>query len=204
MYERKADVPARIGVVIYDPHDDEFAPLRGEKVSLWRHASAIVPDSLIAKFKPRKQYIGQLEVLAAVCAPISRPDQYRGREVIAFIDNTGAVFGLAKGYMRDVDSARMVHSFHCVCAALNTQVWIEYIPSAANISDLPSRNEFALLHELGSTSFEVRWPEIGSGWSGVFERIFDEFANKPTKSEKRARTSVRKAIEIEREAKRAR
>ena len=118
MYERKADVPARIGIVIYDPHDAEFAPERGEEVSLWRHASAVVPDSLIAKFKPREQYIGQLEVLAAVCAPISRPDQYRGREVIAFIDNTGAVFGLAKGYMRDVDSARMVHSFHCVCAAL--------------------------------------------------------------------------------------
>ena len=42
--------------------------------------------------------MGQLEVLAAVAAYTSRPEQLWERDVIHFIDNIGAIFGIAKGY----------------------------------------------------------------------------------------------------------
>ena len=110
---------------------------------------------------------------------------------------------MAKGYMRDIDSARLVHVFHSLCAALQTQVWFEFVPSGANLADQPSRDDFALLAELGSTSFATVWPDVGAGWHDAFEHIFDKFAPRPSKAEKRARRAVDDAIEGER-AKRAR
>ena len=38
----------------------------------------------------------------------------RGADVIHFIDNTGAVNALTKGYSRDMDSALMVHAMHAL------------------------------------------------------------------------------------------
>ena len=44
--------------------------------------------------------------------------------------------------------SRMAHFFHAIAAALEANVWFEYVPSAANIADLPSRGEFEKLVEL--------------------------------------------------------
>ena len=38
--------------------------------------------------------------------------------------------------------------------------WFEYVNTKANISDMPSRNEFTLLHEMGSIEVEVVLPQI--------------------------------------------
>ena len=79
-------------------------------------------------------------MLAGVAAYTSRPDQLRDRDVVHFIDNSGALVGLAKGYSSDVDSARLVSAFHVMNATVRSNVWFEYVPSrGANISDLPSR-----------------------------------------------------------------
>ena len=64
----------------------------------------------MALFAPRKQQVGQLEVLAGVAPYMSCPGQLRGRDVIHFIDNTCALFGLTKGYYGEVDGARLVHA----------------------------------------------------------------------------------------------
>ena len=77
MFEATATVPARIGVAIYDPLDAE---------SRWRHLSADVPAAIISRWRPRKQYITQLETLTPVVALLSRPEQFRGRDVICFVD----------------------------------------------------------------------------------------------------------------------
>ena len=65
--------------------------------------------------------------------------------MIHFIDNTGAIFGIAKGYSADLDSARLISVFHTLNAVLGANVWFEYVASAANIADLPSRGELELL-----------------------------------------------------------
>ena len=41
-----------IGIVIFDPEDKEHK---------WRHAAADVPEWVVASFRPREQYITQLE-----------------------------------------------------------------------------------------------------------------------------------------------
>ena len=75
---------------------------------------------------------------------------FRDREVVHYIDNSGALFGLGKGASRDVPTARLVHIFHALAAALGMLVWFSYVPSKANVADLPSRLEFGLLREMGS------------------------------------------------------
>ena len=75
----------------------------------------------------------------------SKPSWFAGRDVVSYIDNTGALCAYAKAGSADVESAKMVHAFHAWCVMLGARVWFSWVPSKANISDLPSRNEFHLL-----------------------------------------------------------
>jgi hypothetical protein len=175
----------RIGIVIYDPLDKEH---------VWRDASAVVPPSLVAALRPRQQYIMPFETLAPVVALLTRPAQFTDRHVICFVDNTGALFGLGKGNCGDMDSARMIHVFHTMCAALGVSVWFEYVPSGANIADLPSRDEFALLRQMGSVSFseDIVWPDVQSSLSTVFADLWAAHAPAPSRSQKRQLAAIEK------------
>ena len=135
--------------------------------------------------------------------PLSRPDQFRDREVVCFIDNTGALFGLEKGDCRDVDCARMINVFHTLCAACNVSVWFEHVPSGANLADLPSRDDFELLLELGSTSFssELVWPDLTASMPEVFSDLWRRYSpDRQTSARKRHAREVEVAIEAAREA----
>ena len=116
----------------------------------WKHLSMDVPEDILAAWGEGKTKIGQAEALAPVVALLADPEAFRDREVVSYIDNTGVLFGYAKGCSRDVPTARLVHTFHAMSAALGAQVWFSYVPSKANLADLPSRGEFDLLRELGS------------------------------------------------------
>ena len=59
-----------------------------------------------------------------------------------FIDNTGALSLLVHGYASRPDCARLVNVFHLLQARLRFRAWFEWVPSAANISDLPSRGAY--------------------------------------------------------------
>ena len=186
MYEAKATPPARIGVALYDPLDGE---------SPWRDLSAEVPAHIIASWAAREQYITQLEALAPLVAALSRPNQLRGRDVICFVDNTGALFGLGKGDCKDADCARMIHIFHALCLALDISVWFEYVASGANLADLPSRGDRQLLTEMGSTPFShVEWPDLATDLSRSFQSIWERFAPRPSTGDKRRRAAIDRAI----------
>ena len=87
MYEQKAAVPARIGVAAFDPEHPE-----GDR---WWHISAAVPPAVIGRWQARTQYIGPIEVHAPLVALLSCPERFRDRDIILFIDNTGALFGIS-------------------------------------------------------------------------------------------------------------
>ena len=185
MYEVMDRESGRLGLALFDP-------LEGR----WYHSESRVPSSLLDRFQMRQQYVGQLEVLAAVAAYTTFSSLLRGREVVHFIDNTGALFGLMKGYARDVDSARLVHSFHTICAAMGTRVWLAYVASKANLADLPSRGSFELLEQdLGSTWAEFVLPPLQLSWSGSFAYLFDAYAGVKSQRVKRARQRVQRAVQ---------
>eukprot|EP00966_Prymnesium_polylepis_P089224 2065588-Prymnesium_polylepis.2 len=82
------------------------------------HSSLVVGPEMMRLLAQREQYVGKLEVMAGVAAYTSLPEQLRGRDVVHFIDNTDALFGMAKGYSSDDDSARMIHAFHTVLSTV--------------------------------------------------------------------------------------
>ena len=62
---------------------------------------------------------------------------------IDFIDNTGTVVGLIKGYAtQTVDSAKIVNTYHAMGMALGVHSFPEYVRTDANVADLPSRGKW--------------------------------------------------------------
>lgn len=147
----------------------------------WYHCSCDAPDDLLAKFRERRTQIGTLELLAAVLPYYTLPRLFVNREVLHWIDNSGAVCGCVKGYTRAPDSARIVHALHALLAGLNVRVWFEYVRSKANIADLPSREVLiSATMELGewfgpslsrilSERVEPLWPELAAWDEGAAE-----------------------------------
>eukprot|EP00962_Isochrysis_galbana_P021114 scaffold6218_cov119-Isochrysis_galbana.AAC.1 len=93
-----------------------------------------------------------MEALAAVStyytladgAPLpdgGRSHALRGRDVIHYhyVDNFGALACLVKGDSRDPDIGRLAHVLSAILVSIRARPWLDYVRSAANIADLPSR-----------------------------------------------------------------
>ena len=126
-----------------------------------RYAAKRVPDSLVRLLdavKQRETYIGQFELIAAICAFVSLPPEWlAGRPVELWIDNSGAIGALLRGYSGVPDCARIVNMFHfAVAKARPSSLWIDYVPSESNPADIPSR-----LHEMSEEEAHRATLELG-------------------------------------------
>ena len=130
---RKGKPPSgHLGFVVYHP-------IFGR-----RYAHAPVPAnfvSLLDSVKERQTYIGQFELLAAITPFLSLPREwFEGYPVELWVDNSGAVGALIKGYSGIPDCARIVNMFHFAFAQLGAaSLFIDYVPSESNPADVPSR-----------------------------------------------------------------
>ena len=92
-----------------------------------------------------KNNIAELETLAAISAYSTYPSIIAGRKVNHFIDNTVALSALVHGYSGKPDLAKAVNVFYLQMLSLRASVFFDFVPSKANIADLPSRNMFVEL-----------------------------------------------------------
>ena len=116
-----------LGIVILDGVDRYVAGCR-------------VPEWLLTALRPRGQQINHLEMAAAVAARITFPDVIAGRKVLHFVDNTSALSKAVHGYANEPDMANITNSLHMCDAMLGVDSWWEWVPSKANVADLPSRD----------------------------------------------------------------
>ena len=150
--------PHTVGFVVASPRDD--APAAGEGASGLRalaeyyvteHGSAELDVELISALKPRKQQIGQVELVGLLAPYLSLPHRFRGRKVLHWVDNSSAAAAASKGYSRQADSARIVHILHTTLASLGARVWFEYVRTKANVADEPSRVDLGqLVYDIGA------------------------------------------------------
>lgn len=128
-----------LGAVVYDPVDNTV-----------RYAAADPPWAILLSSwnADSKTYIAELETLAAVAVYSTYPELFAGRKVNHFVDNTVALSALIHGYSNKKDLAKPVNIFHLQSVALRTSVYFEYVPSKANIADLPSRRRFVELERV--------------------------------------------------------
>ena len=125
-YNDSVDGWSGLGIVVMDG-DDRY------------EAGCRVPQYILDWLRPRGQQINHLEALALVAARLTFPDVLLGRRVLSFIDNTVALSKSVHGYANEPDMAAVVNALHVCDAALGVESWNEWVPSHANVSDLPSR-----------------------------------------------------------------
>ena len=106
---------------------------------------------LVDLFGTMENYIGDLETLGGGAPYYSLQGMLQESSLIHHIDNQGSLWALVKGDSRSANSARIVHSLAQQQFALRCRPWYEYIESAANIADLPSRLDFTFVPRLRST-----------------------------------------------------
>ena len=105
---------------------------------------------MMSSFEDRADnQIMTLEILAISVGLSTFADELRGRKVLVFSDNTGAEAASKRGSAKCLDHCRLIHEIWSHCWANSIHIWIERVASKDNISDLPSREEYRLLEELG-------------------------------------------------------
>ena len=139
-------VRQEVGSVVAIPRDDApppSGPPSLERLSRWYNlyrGSAPVSDELKEALVGRRQQIEQGEIIGTVAPYLSVPRLLAGRDVLHWVDDTSAIAAMTTGYSSRPGSARLVHALHAWCAATRTSIWLEYVPSAANAADEPSRD----------------------------------------------------------------
>ena len=78
-----------------------------------------------------------------------------------------------------------------------------WVPSKANISDLPSRCEFALLQELGSDYFPPILPAAGASWTAILAEARTASKRRLSAKEREWRRLGWDAVRVEEQRRRA-
>mmetsp|Transcript_16082 Transcript_16082/g.36700 ORF Transcript_16082/g.36700 Transcript_16082/m.36700 type:complete len:515 (-) Transcript_16082:104-1648(-) len=158
-----------LGFVIASPFDGVF--WAGAPTPAWMLR-------LLTEHRVRGTYIGQLEALAALSAYLSLPQIFRSRKVSHYIDNQAALYSLIKGSSADVDMNRVAFLIRAFYVRFRVDAWLDYVPSASNIADLPTRLDDAALLRLNNVG--VRIPlvlpsatDLSSSWCALLCAILD-------------------------------
>ena len=143
-----------MGLVVWCPYRRELY-----------YSSRKVPFYLVEYFmylQLQSTYICQAELLALVSAYFSFPELLGQRLVHHFVDNKPARSIAISGSSSSRICCRILHTYHLQILKLACQPWIGFVYSEDNISDLPSRNEFALMRRLGASSRPMVLPRLNN------------------------------------------
>ena len=116
-------------------------------------ATAVLADTVLKKFLPKKQQISQCELFTAYTALANEAEHFRDADVIWYIDNISAAMAIIKGASAKADLCAITVAIHAIFARLNCRVWVEYVESASNPADGLSR-----------AGLEDAWT-LAQGWS---------------------------------------
>ena len=100
---------------------------------------ADIPREVYDLWSPGEKKIAQLELIMVLYGLVMRPDMFRNRRGIWFIDNTAALMSLIRGRSDSPDLEHMSRMIHVVLYALNCWIFWEWIPSKSNWADAISR-----------------------------------------------------------------
>ena len=104
---------------------------------------------LVDSLKPRKDsQIMAWESVAIALGLSTFQNELAGRSVVLYSDNAGAESATRKGAAKEWDHAQVIHQVWSMALACGIHLWIERVPSKENISDAPSREDYALMRSL--------------------------------------------------------
>ena len=138
------------------------------------HSDCAMPPSMVTlfdKIKMRKTYIGHFEMIAAIVPFLTLPAEwFKHQDVELWIDNSQALGCFIKGYAGTFDCAKLVNLFKLAIARLQLRsIFIDYVPSESNISDIPSR-----INEPPKDGDAECWAIMGDFIQSVLPSLADE------------------------------
>ncbi len=133
------------GAVIFDPSNDITSTFAGR-----------VSESLMDGWKKLagEQIICQIEAYAVLLVRHHFKLQWKNRRAISFVDNEAARFSLIKGSSPSPSMQFIAYHFHQMDCISPLMVWIERVPSASNVADLPSRGKWQEAVDMVGGAFE--------------------------------------------------
>ena len=138
---------ARVGGVIFD---------RERSKPMW--FTKPITDELMAGWIPRETQISMVEMFAPVLAVAAYGQQLAGRSLIVMVDSESVEGALVKGYSSKADLCELTGVFWDLCDQLHIAVYIDRVPTDANISDGPSRDDaefYRMADDLGWVALNV-------------------------------------------------
>ena len=123
----------------------------------------MIRSSLVDEWKKKSgktRVIHQAETYPALLAIKIWRKELHGRRVILFVDNDAAKEAIVKGVSGSVPSAEIVTALWEEAAANSMYLWVDRVPSAANVADGPSRGDNEDLEKEGFAKVLVRVPEL--------------------------------------------
>ncbi len=124
----------------------------------------LLTPEFVASWCPRTQQIAMAESCAGVIVPLHNWKQFRGRDVIWFIDNEAACAALIRGSNSAEDVQDVAETAAFFSSLLDARVWYEWIDSASNVSGGLSRvgTRCPVAHAICADVLEVE----PVGWQG--------------------------------------
>ena len=122
VWDECTDTPAvgGLGFVVWFPPGHPLGGADGR----FSYASRWVGLEDLAFLDRVHSLIGQLELVAAAAVYVSYPQGTFDRwDVIHFVDNSSALYGLVKGYSGRPDSLSIIRAFHAANLAMQANVW---------------------------------------------------------------------------------
>jgi len=115
------------------------------------HSDGEPSERIMKSFQKRADsQICGLEMLAIALGLSVFANELKGRKVIMFSDNKGAEGATRKGTAKAWDHCQIIHEIWTMALQSGIHLWLERVPTDDNVSDLPSRQEYSLLQEMGS------------------------------------------------------
>ena len=134
--------PARCAAVLY-------------KEGRWLYTDGKPIHAITSALESRKDaQIMALESVAIALGLCTFADELRGTKVVVYSDNKSAEAATRKGSAKSWDHCCIIHSIWTLALRNKMWLWIERVCSADNISDLPSREEYALMNDM-----HIEWRE---------------------------------------------
>ena len=102
-----------------------------------------LPQRWLPLLNPRKTQIVMCEAVALLDCLVAAKEDIAGQDLLIFVDNIALVCSLVKGSSTHSDIQGIVTIMHVFLASIGTIWWIEWVPSALNCADGPSREGLA-------------------------------------------------------------
>ena len=118
----------------------------------------VPPTALFNMFKDRSDgQICSLELCAIALALCTFDQLCRDQKVRLWSDFRRSDNATRKGSAREWDHNQVVHSIWVKAVSIRCRIRINRDPTKDNIADLPSREEYRLLHAMETVSMSPNW-----------------------------------------------